>query len=73
MERDDRERELEDAALSLLSVRIGMIMEDHAGEAVMALPQSRAARLTRYERLRRAGFEIGAMASAAEALLRRDQ
>lgn len=73
MERDDRERELEDAAVSLLSVRIGMIMEDHAGESVMGLPQSRPERLKRFERLRRAGSDIAAMASAAEALLRRDQ
>lgn len=71
MEHDNRERELKEAALALLSVRIGMIMEDHAAEAVMALPRSRPERLTRFERLRRAGSDIAAMALAAEVLMRR--
>lgn len=63
--------ELMGAALALLSVHIGMIMEDHAAEAVMALPRSRPERLKRFERLRRAGSDIRAMAAAAEALMRR--
>jgi len=70
MEHDNREGELEKAALALLSVRIGMIMEDHAAEAVMSLPQSRTEQRSRFRRLRRAGSDIVAMALAAEALLR---
>lgn len=65
---DDSDQQ--NSALALMSVRIGMIMEDHAGEAILSLPKSRAERLKRFERLRVAGSDIAAMASAAEALLR---
>lgn len=65
------EQELQDTALALLSVRIGVIMEDHVGEAILSLPESRSERLKRFVRLRVAGSDIVAMASAAEALLRR--
>lgn len=64
------EQDLETTALGLLSVRIGTIMEDHAAEAVMALPRARAEQLRRFRRLRRAGADIAAMALAAEVLLR---
>lgn len=71
MAHDNGEDDLETAALEIPSVRIGMILEDHAAEAVMALPRSRPERLTRFERLRRAGSDIAAMALAAEVLMRR--
>lgn len=71
---DERDEQgLQDAALALLSVRIGMIMEDHAGEAILSLPKSRTKRLKRFEILRLAGSDIAAMAAAAEAFLRQTQ
>jgi len=70
MRRKAGERDIEEIALALLSVRIGMIMEDHAGEAILSLPKSRTNRLKRFGRLRVAGSDVAAMAAAAEALLR---
>lgn len=72
MMQEAAEHELEEIALALLSVRIGIIMEDHATEAVMSLPKAPAERVKRFQRLHRAGSDIAAMASAAEALLHRD-
>jgi hypothetical protein len=60
-----------DAALAFLSVVIGMIMEDHADEAVSMLPPDEAEREQRFERLRSAGADIVCLAGAAQVLLRR--
>lgn len=54
--------------LGLLSVGIGMIMEDEAAEAVMDLPDDPEAR---FARLRTAGQDITTLADAALAALRR--
>lgn len=64
--RSDRER-----ALALLSVEIGILMEDHVQQAILSLPAGNRERRERFERLRLAGNDIAAMAAAAEALLRR--
>ena len=60
-----------DPALQLLSVAIGMIMEDHADEAITRLPADPEARRERFDRLHAAGRDIAAVAEAARALLRR--
>ena len=62
--------EVEEEGLALLSVAIGMIMEDHADEAVTALPARHVERRMRFTRLRQAGADIVALAGAADALLR---
>ncbi len=62
--------EVEEEGLALLSVAIGMIMEDHADEAVSALPETSDERRVRFTRLKQAGSDIMALADAADALLR---
>ena len=62
--------EVEEEGLALLSVAIGMIMEDHADEAVMALPSAPDERRLRFRRLGQAGRDIVALAGAADVLLR---
>ena len=57
--------------VQLLSVAIGMIMEDHAGEGVTALPEDPEARLVRMQRLGAAGRDIDLLARSGEILLRR--
>ncbi len=64
-------RDVVDPAVQLLSVAIGMIMEDHAEEAVTIVPASVPAQSARFERLRQAGTDIVSLAAAAEVLLRR--
>ncbi len=64
-------REVVDPAVQLLSVAIGMIMEDHVEEAVTTVPPELAAQGARFQRLRQAGSDIVALAAAAEVLLRR--
>jgi hypothetical protein len=61
--------ELVDEAVSLLSTAIGMIMEDHAAQAIEIGPAPLAA--SHFDELRAAGSDIAILASACEALLRR--
>lgn len=65
------ERELVDKTLGGLSVLIGMIMEDEVGSAVTALPADRDRQAVRLADLGRVGRDIGALAEAAQVLLRR--
>lgn len=60
--------ELVDQAVRLLSTAIGMIMEDHADQAIQ-LGSDIPAR--RFSDLKDAGSDIGALAEACEVLLRR--
>jgi hypothetical protein len=57
--------------VQLLSTAIGMIMEDHADEAVSTLPPDQATQAVHFQRLRQAGNDIVTLAAAAEVLLRR--
>jgi hypothetical protein len=65
------DREVADPAAALLSVAIGMIMEDHVDEAVRLLPAEPEKRRARFNQLGRAGQDVTALAAAAEVLLRR--
>ena len=60
----------QDELLALLSVRIGMIMEDHVDEAVTVLPERQSECVERFRKLRQAGRDVVALADAAEVLLR---
>jgi hypothetical protein len=62
---------ISEMALPLLSVTIGMIMEDEVTEAVITLPSDQAQRAARFEALARAGTDIATLAAAAAVLLRR--
>ncbi len=64
------DREVAEEALKLLSVAIGMIMEDHAEEAVTALPDGQTEQRARFARLRQAGSDIMAIAGAADVFIR---
>ena len=54
-----------------LSVLIGAIMEDEAGEAVTALPRIEGEALSRIARSKQAGSDSASLAAAAEVILRR--
>jgi hypothetical protein len=60
--------ELVDPAVRLLSTAIGMIMEDHADQAIQVGPASPT---SRFADLKSAGSDIGTLAEACEVLLRR--
>jgi hypothetical protein len=62
--------EVASEAVRLLSVAIGMIMEDHADGAVSVLSSNVDERRQHFERLGRAGDDISALATAAGVLLR---
>lgn len=54
-----------------MSVLIGMIMEDEVDRAVMMTPAAPPQFAKRIKRLREAGLDIAALASAADVVLRR--
>lgn len=54
-----------------LSLFIGMIMEDEVDGAVTMTPAAPPQLASRIERLREAGLDIAALASAADVVLRR--
>lgn len=68
---DEGQSKSVDEALQLLSVTIGMLMEDHAAEAVSDLPVENQRRQSHFAELASAGRQIEALAVAAQALLGR--
>jgi hypothetical protein len=60
--------DLVDPAVRLLSTAIGMIMEDHATQAIQVGPGPTPGR---FNDLKRAGSDISALADACEVLLQR--
>jgi len=65
------DREIGDKVLPLLSISIGIIMEEELDAAVSALPVDRDAQRARFADLQRAGQDIAALAQAAEVIIRR--
>jgi ribosomal protein L18E len=64
-------KEVVEPAVKLLSVAIGMIMEDHVDEAVSIMASDLATQSAHFEKLRQAGSDVVTLADAAEVLLRR--
>jgi hypothetical protein len=64
------EADVHSQAAQMISVVIGMIMEDHAEAAVSTLPTDREKRHQHFERLGQAGRDIVALATAADVLMR---
>lgn len=64
------ENDMTDESVALLSVAIGMIMEDEVDAAVSALPADSAQRHARFTALGQVGRDIVTLAAAAEVLLR---
>jgi hypothetical protein len=64
------DEEISSEAARLLSVAIGMIMEDHADSAVSTLSDAADDRRQHFQRLGQAGLDIAALATAADVLLR---
>ncbi len=65
--------DLAERMLPLLSLSIGMIMEDEVDGALTLLPAAAEARSERFQALAQAGRDIAALAEAADVLLRRSR
>ena len=62
--------ESSDEVLALLSLQIGMIMEDHSAAAILKEWATREECREHFAQLRQAGSDVIALAHAAEVMLR---